>query len=107
MTHKLILISKDIKESLNKSNYLFPYYLDKLDKQGLTIEDYIDYCLLFELDNIKVIPRDCNKDVYSVVKDVKPLVALLICPDGLGELQIIGETEICNKIIEFFKITNF
>lgn len=74
--------------SIDIDAYRRGYINDKVSLEGLTFDEYIDYCFLFELEEIRVIFK---KDVYDNKKIDSPILTIMICPDGLDEIHVFGE----------------
>lgn len=89
----------DIIKLIDESNYINSYKADGLDKQGYTLMEYISFCLLFELEEIIVVDKNITDDVFTSINEQESLVTLLICPDGLDEIHIIGEKDFLNVIV--------
>lgn len=84
---------------VNEHNYMNSYEKDNLKETGITLKEYIDMCLLFELDRIELIPK-CQRDQIQIDHIVFDHVAtILICPDGLDEIQINANKEVLSKLI--------
>jgi len=88
----------DIIKFIDESNYINSYKADGLDKQGYTLMEYISSCLLFELEKIIVVDKNITDDIFTSINEQESLVTLLICPDGLDEIHIIGEKDLLNVI---------
>ena len=76
---------------INQSNYTLSFSSDGLDKQGYTLQQYIETCMLFELNEISIIaiPNE-HYDINSF--DLSQSIAIIeILPDGLNEIHFNGK----------------
>ena len=84
---------------VNEHNYMNSYEKDNLKETGITLKEYIDMCLLFELDRIELIPK-CQTNQFQAGNVAFDHVAtILICPDGLDEIQIDANERVSIKLI--------
>ena len=84
---------------VSEHNYMSSYEKDNLKETGITLKEYIDMCLLFELDRLERIPK-CQRDQIQIDDIVYDRVATIsICPDGLDEIQINANKEVLSKLI--------
>lgn len=94
---------QNIAELINESNYLNAYRADNLDKIGCNLKDYIEMCLLYELGEIKVIHKDNNCKPLKFENALNSLASLIVCPDGLDEIHIIGTDCLVQKIVSIIE----
>ena len=83
----------------NQHNYINSYEKDNLKETGITLKEYIDMCLLFELDRIELIPKCQINQIQIGNIDLDHVATILICPDGLDEIQINANEEVLSKLI--------
>lgn len=84
--YRLIDIN-DFSKCADRANYIEPYRLDKMHHQGFTIDQYIEMCWLFELEEIIVVKKNGTRTSIDQLLKVKPVLSLDICPDGLNEIH--------------------
>ena len=93
--------NQDVFNFINESDYVSSYKADKLDRQGFTLNEYIETCLLFELCEIQII-ESLKVDEYIEGKiHLHPYFSLKICPDGLNEIHVLGAESAVNDVISF------
>ena len=83
---------------IDELNYIESYKNENLKSQGITLQDYIEMCKLFELEKIILIEKFEDK-----VKNLLPLATILICPDGLSEMHFDGQDKILASIVDVLK----
>ncbi len=83
----------------NQHNYINSYEKDNLKETGITLKEYIDMCLLFELERIELIPKCQINQIQIGNIDLDHVATILICPDGLDEIQINANEEVLSKLI--------
>lgn len=87
------------RRQIDEQNYMTSYEKDNLKANGFTLREYIDMCLLFELDRIELVPK-CQVNQFQIGNIVFDRVATIsICPDGLDEIQIDANGKVLNKLI--------
>ena len=91
-------IEKDTSIIINEANYTDSYEKENLKKQGISLQEYIEMCMLFELEKIMIISK-----FDMQIDDLKPLVTMLVCPDGWDEIHFIGQDMLLNDIIMLFR----
>ena len=84
---------------VNEHNYMNSYEKDNLKETGITLKEYIDMCLLFELDRIELIPKRQRDQIQMGHIVFDHVATILICPDGLDEIHINGDKEVLSKLI--------
>lgn len=87
--------------SINKSLYLSSYDKDNLIYSGFTLEEYIDMCLLFELNRIEIVEKCTGAQIQINSNNHNSIATLLICPDGYSEIHFEGSTKILNRLMSF------
>lgn len=92
--------NKCIKELIDEKNYIESYKLDKIDQQGYTLNQYIEMCILYELENIIVVSKNMYQKFDESIIELQPDITISICPDGLNEIQITGNLSLIDKIIK-------
>ncbi len=87
---------------INNANYEQSYHLDNIEKQGLSLSEYIEHCLIFELNTIYICKKNinffCEEDLIN-----KSVAIFLICPDGLDEIHIEAKEKILNVMSNILK----
>lgn len=72
--------------AINKEVFLNGYKSDKIASQGLTLEEYLEANLIFELNKIYVF---CDKKLNLQNIDLSHAECVIdICPDGFNEIII-------------------
>ncbi|MDE5547985.1 MAG: hypothetical protein K2J30_03205, partial [Clostridia bacterium] len=82
----------NVLDIVDKANYIQSYKADNLAKQGWTLEEYIEACLLCELGEIKAVSKS------NAEHNIEVLMKLVVCPDGLEEIHIECDKEIFDVI---------
>lgn len=99
--YKGMYYRKIIRENIvvNEVNYVDSYKKEKLMNQGISLQEYIEMIMLFELEKILVVSKFDNQ-----VNSLLSLITILICPDGLNELHFSGQETLLNNMIMFLKL---
>lgn len=86
---------------IDKSLYFSSYDKEGLINSGVTFEEYIDMCFLFELNKIEIVEK-CNDVNIQANSDIHNNIATLwVCPDGGREILFEGSTKIFNQLMIF------
>lgn len=83
---------------INSADYLQNFLADGLNKQGYTLQHYVETCLLFELGEIKVVNGDFYEPNYRALCHYDIVATIEICPDGLDEIHIVGNADFLIRI---------
>ena len=63
------------------------------------MKEYIDMCLLFELDRIEIVAQSPSSQASIIQAISNTIATFLICPDGLNEIHIDGKKEVLSELI--------
>ena len=92
-------LKKIQRPDIDEFSYMNPYQKDNLKKGGFTLKEYVEMCLLFELDRIEIVKKDPSLENQTNQEAFNTIATLLICPDGLNEIHISGSNTVLNKLV--------
>ncbi len=84
---------------INEANYVDSYEKENLMSQGISLQEYIEMNMLFELEKILVVSK-FDEQIDSLL----PLITISICPDGLNEVHFSGQETLLNNLIMLLKL---
>ena len=88
--------------SINTDEYVEAYRKERLHDQGISLNEYVEMIILFELEHILM----CL-DNNDAIDKIPALVNILICPDGLNEIHIYGESELVSDIVKYLRRSRY
>ena len=91
-------LSIKLNIDISDPDYIKSYDKDNLLSQGISLQEYIDMCLLFELEEVMLISQKSNP-----INLLSPLITISICPDGLNEIHFSGNQVLLNEITTLIK----
>ena len=91
------LTKESPQDRIEISSYEDSYIADKIEIQGYSLEEYIEFCLLFELGKVMIVNKTKAKNTVYLNSD-HVIATLDICPDGFNEILVTGNKEIVDRI---------